>query len=247
MKAGTQNPTVMTKTLAALAASVLSLMACRPLERAGTAEASQTLDAALTPGDCSALPAWSAPSPGTVVSSLFTSSAGPVEIVMTVLSSDGYTYEHSQVFKLSETRQVPMENRSKLFGVLNQKVGSGSSLERTFVYPERAESLYRLGVGEAREFSVTEQIKDRERAVSTEHRFSLQALGCGTLRWAGGEEPVKAFRADTSSAGLDRAGNINAVGRDVITVYVAPRLGLPLLVVAEGGSREETQSIRPLE
>jgi hypothetical protein len=245
MKAVARNVTLMT--LAALAASVMSLVACRPVETSDPVEAALVLDAALTPGDCAALPAWSAPAPGTMVSSLFTSSAERVEIMMTVLSSGGYTYEHSQIFKLSENRQVPMENRSKLFGVLNQKVGSVPSLERTFVYPERAESLYRLGVGEARVFSVTEQIKDGEREVSTEHRFSIQALGCGTLKWAGGEEPVKAFRADTASAGLDRAGNINAVGRDVITVYVAPRLGLPLLTVAEGGSREEIQTIRPPE
>lgn len=245
MKAAARNATAMT--LAAFAAGVTGLAACRPVEKGGSVEAGPVLDAALTPGDCAALPTWSTPAPGTFVSSLFTSSAERVEILMTVLSSDGYTFEHSQIFKLSGSTQVPMENRSKLFGVLNQKVGSGSSLERTFVYSQSAESLYRLGVGEEREFLVTEQIKDRGREVSTEHRFSIRALGCGTLKWAGGAEPVKAFRADTASAGLDRAGNINAVGRDVITVYVAPRLGLPLLMVAEGGSREEIQTIRPPE
>ncbi|MBX9575664.1 MAG: hypothetical protein K2X07_08500 [Caulobacteraceae bacterium] len=220
---------------------------CRPVENGKAVEARNLLDAAVTPGDCARLPRWSAPAPGTFISSRYTSGSQRIEILMTVLTADDYVFEHSQIFRLGQGTQVQMENRAKLFGVLNQKVGSGSSLERTFVYPESPEALYGLNAGEAREFAVAERIKDRGREVSTDHRFSIQVLGCGTLKWEGGVEPVKAFKADTASAGLDRDGNINAVGRDVITVYVAPRLGLPLLMVTEGGSREEVQTIRPPE
>jgi len=224
---------------AVTAFAVTALAAC---QQSGNEEgAAEMLDAAFTAASCASVPEWRSPTVGTkIVSRIESVNAG---LRMQVTSTEAFSVEHSTTYVLPNGLTAERGPRAQHFAFLYDREEPG--IRRAFDYTPDPSVVGNLRPGDAREFDVTETILDQGRTATAKHRFSVEMLDCGRLRWAGGETPVKVFRVVMTHAMLNADGEVDGTGRDAFVAYLAPQYGWPLLRANESGSREEVQSIEP--
>jgi hypothetical protein len=206
-------------------------------------EEAAVLDPAFVTGPCADVPAWKALPAEAVVSSRFATAEHEVDILRRVTSVSGFATEHALTYVLANGRRVAMGTRAEHFGFLFAAAQTG--LERRFTYTPDPSTLEHMRPGQRMAFEVTETVVDEGRRDQATHQFNVAMLGCGTLKWRGGETPVKVFRADVASSTVDRNGTIDGASQETFTAYLAPHLGWPLLKVTGTEAREEVQSIEP--
>jgi|GEM_PF-4089504 len=233
-------PATSARAVTACAVAALALASCDRPEPPTKPAGASLFDAAFTPGDCAAVPAFAPPAVGTLFSSHLTS-AGGVEEEMEVLSTSGVSVSYSLVFVLKGGVRAKMSERAAHIGVLYDRVDSEP--RRAFDYDSDPSIAYDLPQGGSRTFLVTERVTAEGHPTDVEHQFHVEMLGCGTLRWRGENVPVKVLKADIANASLDGAGAAESTARDVFTAYVAPQYGWPLLKIYADGSREEVQRV----
>ncbi len=202
------------------------------------------LDAAFTPRACASIPPFEGPAVGTIFSSYLTS-AGGVNHEIKVLSASGASVAYSPTFVMNNGVRREIGHRAAYFGFLYDRVHSRP--ERVFDYRIDPSEIYNLRSGQEREFGVTEHLTGERGTASVDHRFKVEMIACGRLRWSGREVPVKVFKADIANASLNRAGRLEGAARDVFVAYLAPQYGWPLLKVYADGGREEVRRISPPE
>lgn len=189
-------------------------------------------------------PTISGPQIGSQINSrLMEGENSSMTIQSTVTGLDKGRIAYNSVFTLPDgvTFQRP---RSTYAGVLYAGDASGG-IERTFVYSTPPlPVLHALRPGETASFSVTENILDGSRELSSRHEFSVELLACGTLTWSGADEPVRVYRARLQNATITRDGRVDGRGQETVTAYVSSRLGWPLRREYLGGTSEEVVSLR---
>lgn len=207
-------------------------------------EVAANLDAAFTLGDCASIPSFEAPAAGTIISGHLTN-AGGVDQEIQVRSASGSSVAYSQTLVLSNGIRREIGHRTDYFGFLYGRVQSNPG--RVFQYSLDPLELYNLSSGQRREFRVTERLTGDRGTASVDHRFSVELIACGRLRWSGREVPVKVFKADIANASLGPEGRLEGAARDGFVAYLAPQYGWPLLKVYADGGREEVRRISPPE
>lgn len=231
--------------LAAMACAVAALgVASCQRQNASENHVGAGLDAAFTHGECAAIPPFDAPAVGTIFSGRLTA-AGGANLDIEVRSTSGASVAYSPTIVLNNGVKREIGRRAAYFGFLYDRDHSGP--ERVFDYRLDPSELYNLRPGQRREFGVTERLTGERGTASVDHRFNVELIACGRLRWSGREVPVKVFKADIANASINREGQLDGAARDVFVAYLAPQYGWSLLKVYADGGREEVLRIDPPE